>query len=269
MKNMSLFRFSFLLAFLPVFTCSYVQAQLTTFEDHAGAFDLEGWHGNAHYALVEGYRELTVSMNKQPWEAFTLDLRQTEALAAPYLRFKVKASDNVRLRIDFHDANFANLEDASQLYMIPAGNGYTEVTYEFPQTYKAVDPGSNEPQNASEALSHVLFYVNPGERFAGDLSIKDLHIGSMEQASAPALQPELVVFPNPTHTRVNVDLPQGKAFSLMELYDMAGRRVMHKSLQLDQLDQPAFLDVRSLDKGIYLLTVAGPHEVRSTRVVVQ
>ncbi|RMG27946.1 MAG: T9SS C-terminal target domain-containing protein, partial [Bacteroidetes bacterium] len=268
MNNLSPFFFSFLFG-ISFLILSPAQAQIKSFQHNAPEFEIEGWFGNSHYALTEGYRELTVSMNKQPWEAFTLALNQIKPLNAPYIRFKVKASANVRLRIDLHDKNFDNLEDATRLYMIDANDGYTELVYEFPQIYSTTTAGGSNSPNVSESISHILFYVNPGETFAGELSIKDLMIGSMESADAPNLQPNLVVFPNPTRTRVNVDVPEGGIYTHIELYDMAGRKLMHKGLNPDQTAQPAFLDVRSLNKGIYLLTLQGPTDVRSTRVVVQ
>ena len=265
MSNLNPFRFSLLLGILVLFI-SPLQAQLKTFDKNVEAYEIEGWHGNSHYALIEGYRELTVSMNKQPWEAFTLDLRQTAAINAPYMRFKIKTTADIRLRIDFHNKNFSNLEDASRLYVVKGNGGYTEVFYELPQVYTATDPNGNEIKDASEETSHILFYINPSQTFAGDLSIKDLYIGSLE-TDAPNLQPNLVVFPNPTNTRLNVDIPEG-TFTKMELYDMSGRKLIQKSVQSGQLDQPEFLDVRSLNKGVYLLSLVGPQEVRSARVLV-
>lgn len=266
MNNLNPFRFSLLLVILVLFTTP-TQAQLTTFDENFSSYKVEGWYGNSHYALIEGYREITASMNKQPWEAFTLALREVEHIKAPYMRFKIKSSSDIRLRIDYHNKNFTNLEDASRLFVVKGNGNYTEVIYEFPQIFKATTPDGNEVIDESDLISHILFYVNPGENFAGDVSIKDLYVGSLE-TDAPDVQPNLVVFPNPTNTRVNIDIPEG-TFTHMELYDMAGRKLLYKDVSSRELEQPESLDVRSLKKGIYLLSLVGPLEVRSARVVVQ
>ena len=79
---------------------------------------------------------------------------------------------------------------------------------------------------------------------------------------------EMNVFPNPSSTRFNVKLPKAQ-FSRLKLLDLAGREVANK--QIDNLNngELEYLDVRSLENGVYILKAESQEKVLAKMVMIK
>jgi len=245
----------------------HAMAQQTPAYMQAEGFALKGWHGNGHFALHEGYRELTVSMKKLPWEAFTLMAEQTQAVSKPVLHFKVQSDKDIRLRVDVHNGKNGSAPRLSEEFAISGSGDFQEVQINLPEVYEFGSPADvkSQTQNAIEQ-PFVLFYVNPGKPFTGDISIKDFYLGTAE-ALQQELPPPVYVFPNPSSTRINVDMPKGD-FHTIALRDYAGKEVVHKPV-LKGAKNLDFIDVRGLQKGVYLLQLIGTKSNYTTKISIQ
>ncbi len=80
----------------------------------------------------------------------------------------------------------------------------------------------------------VLRYINPGTAIY-----------------EPEETANLVVYPNPVHNQVNVELQPGTNSTLVEIVDMQGNTVKSKTIEPNQ----NFIEVSDLQAGIYILRI--------------
>ena len=226
---------------------------------------MASWYANDNFSLIEGYQDLTVSMHKRGFEAFTLAIPKTTLTKdGAFLSFRLKSSSDIELRIDYHDTNLSNLDEAQQIIFIPGDEKYHNVRILFPKTYQFSVPDQDSVAIIDKEASHLLFYVNPGKAYAGDLTMKEFFLGSIEDQEEFLSQRTMQVFPNPAHSRINIQIPTGEFHSL-KLVDMSGREVMTQSLS-QEIDGIAYLDIRQITKGIYMLRLEGKQYATSKMV---
>ncbi len=73
---------------------------------------------------------------------------------------------------------------------------------------------------------------------------------------------DLVIFPNPTKDSFNIkELPFGKYE--LQITDLTGKILLHNSLIL-----PSKIDVSSLSKGIYLISVEGENVIKHNKIII-
>lgn len=97
--------------------------------------------------------------------------------------------------------------------------------------------------NAEKEKNYV--YDDLGNRIK--LNITTLNI------NAETLKKTISVYPNPTNSFLNIQLPQtilGNNISII-LYDINGKQIKNSKIKIK--DNSAFIEVENLSKGVYLL----------------
>lgn len=230
-------------------------------------FAQPSWHGNDHFVMVGEYDQLTVSMAKAPWEAFTLNLEPTAPVEDPVLTFKARASSELALRMDVYASPEARRPESSTTFTIPAGEGYEQFVLRLPVVHTFIQPDQSGANTADMDQPYVLLYPKPGEYHQGELAIKDMYLGSAARAEEMASEVDINVFPNPARNRVNIDMP-AETFERMLLHDLSGREVYEKQVT----HAPSgieFLDIRGMEKGMYILRLIGPYQQKTAKISIQ
>lgn len=270
MKFNSSFNHTFAYCLLTILsTLTIAQQSSPQTLDQGPSNALGTWHANDNFSLIEGFKDVTVSMHKRGYEAFTLEIPEDAATQdGAFLSFSLKSSSDIELRMDYHDADLSDHEEASQKIIIPGDGKYHNIQFIFPKTYNVISPNQDTTEITETKTSHILFYVNPGKVYAGDLNMKELFIGTIEEQNELLADQKMLVFPNPSHTRFNIQLPTGD-FHTVKLIDMSGREVMRSSIHAESLqNELAYIDVTQTQKGIYILQLEGNQKPVSKMVMV-
>ncbi|MBL0740467.1 T9SS type A sorting domain-containing protein [Chryseolinea lacunae] len=198
------------------------------------------WYGNDHFKINHRDNVVTVAMAKMPWESFSVDLEDLRA-SEGVIAFEVKSKVPVTLRADGFTRNNTQVELFNEQL---SGDAYQQVSY----TFSGRDAG----------ISHILFYVDPGKEFHGDLEFRNVQ--SMASTEGAVIR----TFPNPTSGEITVQLPDNK-FNLISLYDAAGNVVLTR--QPDGLTTK--INLANQRAGLYLLKARSNTAMLTTKIIVE
>ncbi|MEJ7646213.1 MAG: T9SS type A sorting domain-containing protein [Chryseolinea sp.] len=199
------------------------------------------WYGNDHFKIRQEQDVVTVNMSKMPWESFATDVRQLE-LAEGFLSFDVKSDRPFTLRVDGLTVNDEQIELLTQ--EIGAGD--------FQQVIQHL-------QSNSSKINHLIFYVNPGHEFFGEVKIKGLGISTYTDDS------KVTVFPNPSSGDVIVQLPN-REFTQLVLFDESGNEVLRES---PAGARRVKLNLEGKKQGLYVLRAISKGDVQTTKVIIK
>ena len=199
------------------------------------------WYGNDHFKISKSDDLVKVSMTKMPFESFSVNVEELETTNG-FLSFEVKASSKVHLKVDgfTSDGNQINLfnEDVKT-------GGFEKLFYSLSES--------------EQQINHLIFYVNPGEEFTGEIFFKSLKVSSfLENGKAISL------FPNPTADVVTIELPD-EDFQNVAIYDMQGRLIMEKPVSKSKI----IADLNGQKSGIYMIKAKGQNATLTKRFMVK
>ena len=200
------------------------------------------WYGNDHFRISQEDDVVKIRMSKMPWESFSTDIQPLES-SEGFLSFEVKSEQSITLRVD------GLTDDKKQVELlkenIDAGD-YRNLLYQL--------------SSAEGKISHLIFYVNPGDIFHGEVYIRGLAMKPFDQEET------FSVFPNPTAGDALVQLPH-KNFSSVILYDESGNVVMMKE---PDGSRSVKLNLNDRKAGLYVLKArSNSNEMLTTKVVVK
>ena len=167
-----IFTWFFICHFKPI----YSQNLLT---DNFSDGIIKNWHGNKNFEISEKNKVLTISIDKNPWESFTLDLKDLKFNKNFVVSFDVKTNKLVALRLDLHNVSKRNTHDThyegkkvpSHVNVIEVNPNPVKVSYNFSSKMNRLDKSN---------LSHISFYADPGSEFNGILEISNFKISSQK-----------------------------------------------------------------------------------------
>ena len=199
------------------------------------------WYGNDHFKITHDHNLVTVAMAKMPWESFSVNLEDVCCTSEGPISFSVKSSAPVTLRADAHTRNNTQVELFNEQI---DSDQYQQVSYNF--------------SNADAGISHIIFYVNPGKEFHGDLQFSDVQAHNGNEGLG------IRTFPNPTSGEVQVQLP-GSDFTNISLYDAAGKVVLSQQPQ----GKNTTLNLSNQGTGVYILKARGNASMLTTKIIVK
>lgn len=217
------------------------------------------WYGNDNFRF-EAIEEqaLEVSINKHPWESFTLDLGEIDIYAHPKMTIELTSNSEIPLRIDLYDTQNQypinqNIEVAEERMFL---------TYDYSQGFEQVNP--------SQPL-YLLFYAAPGENFSGKIKIHSLQFEAIttniEEEIKEAEEYVLRAFPNPTKDIFHVDLPL-QPLQYINLYNTTGQVLFTQDISQNAGDR-IDIEVGFFPAGNYILQLEGESISYTQQVAIQ
>lgn len=168
----------------------------------------------------------------------------------------------------------------------------------FPNEFYSVEVAinGNEPEDFEEVFSETLSSTEWGGRsvdlseFAGEIIyIAFRHHNSFDQSAllidAVALPGEIIencqdvlssndlqradfnIYPNPTQDRVNISASEIQGEAMIEVLDLAGKRLKAKRVKLSGKGDYR-MDLSDLDRGVYLIRLIGKDRTGSRKLVI-
>ncbi|MGB1241016.1 MAG: hypothetical protein ACPG49_00745, partial [Chitinophagales bacterium] len=172
------------------------------------------WYGNDNFNFAASNSVLKVSMDKNPFEAFTLQLAdlnldlQEDLLVS----VKVKTANQIDMRVDLHDGVHSTSDDIDIVETVVSNEKFVTITYDFSSVIDELQDGE---------IPYMLFYVNPGSNYEGEVYLKDLSISTGDEdvtvgiddvLNSHDITSQLSAFPNPASDFTNIDLPENHSF---------------------------------------------------------
>ncbi|MEO1052250.1 MAG: hypothetical protein AAFX87_16580 [Bacteroidota bacterium] len=229
----------------------------------ADAFDdqtVSNWFGNDHFAISEKEQVLKVTMNKHPWEAFSVNLDGIDLTEDPFLIFKVKASEDLKLRVDIHDEEQKDLHDDGTIHRkIPSVMASVAGSGEFQTIF--LDFSNTVDRIRKQQVSHLLFYVNPGESFQGEIMIKDFCAGDATYSLAREMNQksgsQIVMIPNPATYKTQLKLYTDHGYDRLVIRKHRGQVILNRKISTTQ--EHVNLNMGRYEKGVYIALLYGPN----------
>ncbi len=240
------------------------QAQVPTALENS---PIIAWYGNDNFNFKANNDVLKVTMDKNPYEAFTLQLAdldldfQDELLVS----VQIQTPKQVDVRMDLHNGTYSTGNDIDVIQTIVGSHKFSEITYDFSSIIDKIQ---------NNQIPFILMYVNPGDDYRGNLSLKELRIYTGDEdvtvdieevIGGEQITSGLSVFPNPASNFTNVDLPIGHSFEELVLQDITGKTIIHQEIPKD-VNSMQLKNLGRVEKGLYLISVYGETEVLSTKI---
>ncbi len=203
------------------------------------------WYGNDHYSIETAGATTTVDMQKKAWESFSIDVNEFN-VSGDGFSFNIQCLQTISLRVDM--ISTTNEKSTLVEQDVPA-NVFTSVAY--------------TPSNISE-VSHLIFYVNPGSDFNGQVQISDFTISDEPVLSVLLPSNELKVYPVPTRNNVFIEFPS-KETGLVEIFNSQGMKIGEQNATGGSLS----LQVSNLSNGVYFIKTRNRQGILTSRFIVQ
>lgn len=238
MRNISTFK-KLLLGCLLCWSVAQVQAQISP-NPSVKNFT---WYTNNHFKLSKANGSYKIEMDKMPWEAFTLFLDEVDLSSLPVLKFKIKSDAAIDLRLDMIDYTGALNIATPLVKSVDIKDSFVELKYDFSNIQKGID---------ATRISHLLFYVAPGEKHQGTIEIKEILFEASE-GNHTGMEVENVVAVASNFDKKEVTIKSShQQFDQVNIYNNLGQLVLSQKI-LPTLAQR--INIEKLEQGIFFLEV--------------
>lgn len=224
--------------------------------------NIEEWYGNQNFSFSDYQNELIISINKNPWEAFTLKISSFELMNNPVVNLQIKADQNLVLRIDISDGIFVSSATEIIEKSLAASVLFTDLKFDFTDVLSDIDLSEN---------TYLIFYVNPGKKFTGQISIQDVEFlnetNTKNEVKKSEEENSLIIYPSPATDFAFIEIPN-EEFLFLKVVDLTGKEIL--SFDTNGISGFEFrLDVNNLEKGCYIVKLIGSNKTWSGKLVVQ
>jgi len=194
------------------------------------------WFANDHFQLTDVSDDaLLVTYQKQPWEAFTLYVGETDFSENTVLTFAVESAVPTSLRIDLMDQEGNQVTGNFTEIKLEGGADFVEVNYDFGKLAQKIGLSS---------ISHFHFYVNPGLPTTGELWIKNIQLLEVNTTKD---ETPILVFPNPVADILKIKTTR-QLFDEVVLFDIQGKEIARQQMTATHYHEWPLND---LSEGVY------------------
>lgn len=202
--------------------------------------ELNGWAGNKNFWFSLHNQIITVEVNKEKYETFSVKLSQFNLIGNSQLYLKIKSYEDMTIQFQTTDGlNFGSEEWIN--VNISSGNDFQTIILDFSTMFTMLD------QNLD---IYLIICLNPGKKFKGVVFFKDLN----KSDNLPTFPVEQSIFPNPTYDTINIQINVTK-YTMIDIYDISGNQVYTRNI--NPLDSLIKLDISSINSGSYIITLSG------------
>jgi len=215
--------------------------------------------GNQNFKIEETREIININIDKNPWESFTFAIDNIEVMNNPIVNLQVLTENNISLRADLTDGVFMSSTIAIVQTEVAASPSYTTLSFDFTEMIHDID--------LSEHV-YIVFYVNPGEKYNGEISIKNFKL-TTEPENQPATSAALngfTMFPSPATSFTNVEIPNAW-FNSLVIMDMSGKEVAAFDVAM-YAGTTYRVELQNLPKGFYTVQLIDGNTRLSEKLVI-
>lgn len=197
----------------------------------------------------------------------------TEGVIA--IRFDVRALTNdidVRVSLTGDGGKFSS----STFVTVIAGTGWTTVTIPISSgDLVSVGDGNDGGVAGFDVgmtlgeVSQMRILSSPTAAWRGEIIDAEMHVDNIEAATSLSLNKvktaDFSIYPNPSKSKLNINLVQNSNATKVEVYDILGKRVYANSLT----DLKSSINASSWNAGVYLVKISNDFGTQTKRFVKQ
>ena len=200
---------------------------------------------------------VVVSMEKSPWEAFTLSLTNGNFIENSICNIQFKSFENIDIRVDFSNGNtiFEGIKES-----IVGMDKFQNLEFDLSDIISSIDYSSNP---------YLIIYVNPGHEYSGEIMLKTINFtmnseAEKESLSEQILDFELSVYPNPANDIINIEMPEGFEGEIV-VRDISGRVVFESTVN-NSFETICQANLSHLQSGSYFVSIIDDENLISKKI---
>ncbi len=235
-----------------LFSISSIMAQADSSVDSQrdDVLGLQWYTSDAYQGHVHD-EDYHLHIDKDAWEPFTMEVSFMDLESFPIIEMKLYSTNELDIQVDV---------------VSKTGKTTTISNKEFEAMYlrefQDLSLDLRTSNIAFDEISHLHFYVYPGQAYKGHLSIKDISVKSVDEASSAN---NFTIFPNPSNGNITVSNISAE-FDNIKIFDGRGRLVSTKNMSKTSQES---LDVSHLQNGIYFLQISNGDQILKLRSFVR
>lgn len=216
---------------------------------------------NQNFNISQQQELITIDIAKSPWESFTVSVNSIDIQRNPVVNLEIQTSEPIELRVDLSDGVSVSSEYVVMKKQIDVVKNFTPVSFNFSEMMDGIDLSGDV---------YLLFYVNPGQDFNGEISIRNFSLNEQVmkvfESDGDFLTEGFNMFPSPASSYTMVDIPDNNYRNLI-IRDINGRQVLNEDITL-YIGTTFRVDLLKLPKGYYTVTLSGNNNQITEKLVV-
>lgn len=215
---------------------------------------------NSNFQITENTDKIDITMEKNPWESFTLAIDNVEVLNNPVVLLDILSKEAIDLRIDITDGITMSSESGIIKESVEGKNGFQTISFDFTELVSNLDLSND---------IYLVFYVNPGKSYKGTISLKNISFSletSDEKISSTQNPNSFKMFPSPATTFTNIEIPDAN-FNTLNIIDMGGRIVATQDISFNH-GTTFRVELNNLPKGYYTVQLTDSETVLTNKLII-
>lgn len=214
---------------------------------------------NSNFKITENSEEIGIAISKNPWESFTLAIDNMEILNNPVVHFDLMSNENISLRIDLTDGHMVSSQAGIVVKEINGANSFQTISFDFTNLTHDLDLSDDV---------YLVFYVNPGKTYKGEITIKNLTINPEipTQNQISTQSNGFKMFPSPATSFTNIEIPN-ENLSILQIIDMSGRTMVQFDIS-GYAGTSYRVELNNMPKGYYTVQLTDGNNKLTEKLII-
>ncbi len=217
-------------------------------------------YANQNFQISESGETFDIAINKNPWESFTFAIDNIEVINNPVVNLDIFSNEDISVRVDLTDGVFNSNNSGIIKKTISSNDSFTTLSFDFTDLLNGIDLSENV---------YLVFYINPGKMYNGEISIKNFNLSpEVKNSFTPTLAQDqnFKIFPSPATTFTNVEIPNAW-FHTLRLFDMGGKEVANFDIKM-YAGTTYRIELNNLPKGYYTVQLTDGESSISEKLII-
>jgi len=203
---------------------------------------IKEWYGNQNFTFSEDQNELSISINKKPWESFTLKIDNFELMNNPVVNIQMKVDQDLVLRIDISDGFFVSSEINIIEKSIISSDSFVAVNFDFTNVLSDID-----------LIQDIQF-------------LKEIKLSNDFIGNDTNFENSLNIYPSPATDFAFIEIPEG-TFSCLKVYDITAKEVFSIDARNFSASEYKF-DLNDLKEGCYVVKLISSNQTINGKLII-
>lgn len=224
--------------------------------------ETKDWYGNQHFDFELNEEHLTVNINKNPWESFTMTIDHRQLMMNPVVQLEVASDRDMVLRVDISDGIFMSSNKVVIENNVEGNGMFYRLDYDFSDVLSEIELTDN---------AYLIFYVDPGKKFNGNIAVKKVNFTTPQVTEKSSEINEdaidsFSVYPSPAKDYTNITIP-GNGYHTIRLLSDSGKEVLTADVA-SFAGLTYMLELNTLNRGYYLVQLISDSRVLTEKLIV-